>query len=165
MFLELPFQFLDPQPHCFNSSERMLVDLRLCKGAENRPDCVGKCPQFTYPVVTTLPTSALAIVAWVIAVAFDAMYTAPVASSDDLIAFRPCRCRRRRPALAMTKRTGWGANEGCEHDNANVNTDEIILYANFCSHLHRQGPFKEPSNFTMCSIRTSYNRCSGTRIY
>ena len=48
---------------------------------------MGECSDFTRPFIATLPTSTLAIVAREIVVALDAVYTAPVTSSGDLIAF------------------------------------------------------------------------------
>ena len=50
---------------------------------------MGKRYNFTHPFLATLSTSVLAIVAREIIVTFDAMYTAPFASSDDLAAFWP----------------------------------------------------------------------------
>lgn len=70
MLLGLFLQFLDPQPQSFNFSQ-----------------CVGKCSDFTRPFIVTLSTSILTIVAREIVVALDAVYTAPVTSSGDLIAF------------------------------------------------------------------------------
>ena len=66
----------------------------LSKGAPDEPDCVRKCPNFARPLIATLFTSALTVVAWVIAITLDAMCTTPIASSGDLGASGPCRhCR------------------------------------------------------------------------
>lgn len=114
------------------------------KGSENGPDCMGKGPHFIRPLVTTLSPSAVAVGAWIIAVTLDAMYTAPVTSSGDLVAFwscRRCQWRRRRARLIMMTRTGRSTHEGGEHDDANVGRyDEGRLSLNFCSGLHGWTP-------------------------